>query len=135
MNTSYQEKYVYEIINKNFGKFATKKYKAYSKAIFRITDDTDAWFGKICRDKNGNFVVNKSCGWINKDNGKEFVMEPAKKLTKNEKYRIQNEHGRERLIFAKDKGCKEYRFYGVYKTTVDKKSLIITCKKLRNTWP
>ena len=137
INKNYKCKYVHMIINQNFCQKTKKKYKAYQRAIYHVDKDTDAWFGTICRDKSGNFVENKSCGWTNEDHGKKFIMHTNKQLTEDEKKRLDEENGKERLIFAKDKRNGEYHFYGVYKTSVKitKSKATVTCTFIKNVWP
>ena len=137
INQNYEEKYVIDIINKNFLKSKKKKYKSYNHAIFHINDDTDAWFGKIKRDKNGKFIENKSCGWTNEDYGNTFIMYTTKSLTQKEEKRLLKEDGKLRLIFAKDKGSDKYKFYGVYKSavTINKNKAEVKCIRNKRIWP
>ncbi len=136
IKVGYSKKYIYEIINQNFN----KKYKAWRKATYIIDAYTNAWFGKICRDKNGNFIVNKACGWINEDDiskNNKFVMRTTKLLTEKNKKDILCSKNKKILLFAKDKGRNKYMFLGVFsnKPTINGNKVKIIFNKISSHWP
>lgn len=123
-------KYVHEIINTYFG----KSYKAWMKAVYRLDDKYQAWFGTINRDKNGNFKMVPSCNWMNEVYDNKIIMwaysrdvKDKDDVEKGEKYKT--------LIFAKD-GTPDYMFYGVYENKVTYKDgkTIITHKLINKDW-
>lgn len=124
-------KYIYEIINKYFH----KNYRGWMKASYKIDDMTNAWFGFIWRDKNGNFAMMPKCEWTNEVYKDKFIMWTRKNID-DEIDGIKEDQNKKTLIFAKDKGNDEYYFYGVYSNIVETKEgkTIIVHTKVSDEW-
>ncbi|WP_053071853.1 AbaSI family restriction endonuclease [Ornithinibacillus contaminans] len=120
IHQGYSFKDIKDIANTIFG----KNSKRYQKSWFRVKDNMWLWCPKLSIIIDGN-VKSAAGGWVNllaedwsyiDESHQDQVIVDGR----NEQYKLEIKHKRERAVFAKYKdnlGFNRYRFVGVFKCT------------------